>query len=189
MLAGGLRPAGPPYTLTRSPLRRLAPFAWLPRFRSVAGPVFQPWGVAPPTSRHDRESQSMPDTTIDEDRAALDHPDRQCLRSGDVQRQQLFAVRRHAAEHPQLVALVVSTFDDTSPGMRNVPSQGDANRYLGSRRRLRIEKNSGIVSVLSAGDISNGCTVAPGWLRTSKHESYAKRVDTEGIGNLVGTRS
>src|SRR5258708_5604823 len=30
-LSGGLRPAGPPYTLPRSPLRRLAPFAWLTR--------------------------------------------------------------------------------------------------------------------------------------------------------------
>src|SRR5260221_8336964 len=28
-LSGGFRPAGPPYTLPRSPLRRLAPFAWL----------------------------------------------------------------------------------------------------------------------------------------------------------------
>src|SRR6185503_5285838 len=33
---GGLRPAGPPYTLTRSPLRRLTPFAWLARCRSLA---------------------------------------------------------------------------------------------------------------------------------------------------------
>src|SRR6185369_12230336 len=28
---GGLRPPRPPYTLSRSPLRRLAPFAWLAR--------------------------------------------------------------------------------------------------------------------------------------------------------------
>src|SRR6266571_1406822 len=34
--SGGLRPAGPPYTLIRSPLRRLAPFAWLTRYRSFA---------------------------------------------------------------------------------------------------------------------------------------------------------
>src|SRR5205823_5402652 len=36
VLPGGLRPPGPPDTLTRSPLRRLAPFAWLIRWRSFA---------------------------------------------------------------------------------------------------------------------------------------------------------
>jgi hypothetical protein len=35
-LSGGLRPAGPPYTLSRTPLRRRAPFAWLTRSCSFA---------------------------------------------------------------------------------------------------------------------------------------------------------
>jgi apolipoprotein N-acyltransferase len=33
---GGLRPPEPPYTRSRAPLRRRAPFAWLSRFRSLA---------------------------------------------------------------------------------------------------------------------------------------------------------
>jgi hypothetical protein len=41
LLSGGLRPAGPPFTLSRAPLRRRAPFAWLASVRSLAtlGPI------------------------------------------------------------------------------------------------------------------------------------------------------
>ncbi len=50
---GGLRPAGPPYTVTRSRLRPLAPFPWLPRFATLARGcsvlfLFLPRGFAPP---------------------------------------------------------------------------------------------------------------------------------------------
>ena len=36
----GASPLGLPYTLSRSPLRRLAPFAWLARWRSLADDIF-----------------------------------------------------------------------------------------------------------------------------------------------------
>ena len=36
VLSEGLRPPEPPYTLSRAPLRRRAPFAWLTRYRSFA---------------------------------------------------------------------------------------------------------------------------------------------------------
>ena len=39
-LIRGASPLGLPYTLSRAPLRRRAPFAWLTRCRSLALPVF-----------------------------------------------------------------------------------------------------------------------------------------------------
>jgi len=38
-LSRGALPLGLPYTLSRAPLRRRAPFAWLTRCRSLASPV------------------------------------------------------------------------------------------------------------------------------------------------------
>src|ERR1043165_6436281 len=57
LLTGGLRPAGPPYTRPRSPLRRLAPVAWLARGArsrdAITAPspchrLYLPGGFAPP---------------------------------------------------------------------------------------------------------------------------------------------
>src|SRR5689334_9287497 len=57
LLTGGLRPAGPPYRRPRSPLRRLAPVAWLARGArsrdAITAPspchrLYLPGGFAPP---------------------------------------------------------------------------------------------------------------------------------------------
>ena len=81
-------------------------------------------------------------------------PDRQRLRARDVQRQQLFAVCRRAADTQSSSRSSSRRSMTTSPGIRNVPSQGDASRYLGSRRLLRIKKTRNRERSVSV-DISN----------------------------------
>src|SRR5919198_1116310 len=63
----GASPLQLPYTLTRSPLRRLAPFAWLTRCRSFARPyvsLFIPRGFAPPTPLHAHSLAASPARSV-----------------------------------------------------------------------------------------------------------------------------